>query len=172
VSRVIDIIPGEKSFELCERITSEATGKLLRYVGNVADMAKGLAQEPIMVPTGQLEPIPGTPRSYSDVRAEIVSELVHQDDHYARGIIIGSMGTRLEVAFKTVGLRPVEDAHKAQLQVDAARDMTREYYTTQRSAVYEEIERRQTTVQPSSKAPIKKVVAPRSGATSRTVELT
>lgn len=130
----------------------------LAFVTSLRQAIQVLASDPILVDTGQHEPIFDKPRTYADVQNEIATRLANLPKFTARTKIITTGDTPVEHTLKT--LEPERGFRGVALQERIARIQAQnrtDGYTRPRQDVEDEITKRQSQcsqqVQQSASAP-------------------
>ncbi len=117
--------------------------RTVEFLAGVIDMAWSLAEHPILVDSGQWEPIYDRPRSYADVEAEIASSLVSLPKFRARCRLQGPHGP-VERAIKTAEFEDRVPSSDADAMLSRIRDRTRANYCAPVDEVLRAIELRKS----------------------------
>lgn len=115
----------------------------------LGELAQLLVEEPILVDSGQWEPIYDKPRTYGDIEAEIASTLVSLPVFRARCRLIRPDGVR-EHTVRTPRFDQSKRRHGNQEMVERIRNRTRAEYCAPLDEVLTEIQKRQTGDAPPS----------------------
>jgi hypothetical protein len=109
-------------------------GVAQRFFEEAMKLGDALEKHPIMVGTGEYEPIPEKPRAYADVEAEVANKLGNLPRSTARVKIVTAAGTPKEFTIQTSRLDTPEDVKSQQL-ARKIREESRERYGRDRGDV-------------------------------------
>ena len=132
------------SQQLAQSIPPDRLSPALAFIASLRLVMLVLADDPILINTGQHEPIYDKPRTYQDVQNEIATRLANLPKFTARVKMIGSDDKPVEHTVKT--LKPERGFRGIALQdrIESIRaNNIRDKYCLQRSDVEEEIRKRQ-----------------------------
>lgn len=124
-----------------QELAQKQVARLEQWGRALNDLGTFLYETPILVDSGQWEPIYDKPRSYSDVEASIASALVTLPKFHARVRILGA-GASNEHVLRTPVFEGGETTGMVLAKVNRIRAKSREDYCQPREAVVREIERR------------------------------
>jgi hypothetical protein len=136
---------------VAQRVFPNILSSALTFVTSLRQAMQVLAVDPILVDTGQHEPIYDKPRTYADVQNEIATRLANLPKFTARVKIIGIGDTPVEHTIKT--LEPERGFRGIALQERIARIQGRDRtdgYTRPKQDIAEEIRVRQEQWSPQA----------------------
>ena len=128
-------------YEIPERLRDVWQAGLRMWFDFLFDVGQLLQEDPILVNTGQHEPIYGPPRSYGDVQAQIANELANLPRYTARAKVLGAEHT-VRTLPSSVGLGTPLGA-TLRTEIETITERSRLAFGTPREAIAAEIERRQ-----------------------------
>ncbi len=126
----------------------EAYNQMVEFLAATFIVAKVLAENPILVETGQYQPRYQT-RTYADMEGEMANSLTNQPNYQARVKTIAG-----EWVIKTQRL-PERNSASFPVLLKAIQQQTRETYCTPRETVEQAITKRQTALQEVKTPPTK-----------------
>jgi hypothetical protein len=130
--------------EIAQKISPDILPTAIAFITSLRQTMQVLASDPILIDTGQHEPIYDKPRTYADVQNQTASTLANLPKYTARVKIIGSDDKSVEHTVKT--LEPERGFRGIALQdrLDRIRENNiRDGYLRERVKVEEEITSRQ-----------------------------
>ena len=115
---------------------------LVYWAPRLMNFGRALAESPIMVDSGQYEPIYGQPRPYADVVNEIASSLANLHPYHARCKTL--QGDRVvEHNIRTLPAANTGEAEEVGRRTEKIRESTRRQYARPREEVRQQIRERQ-----------------------------
>lgn len=138
--------------ETATRLATQEAQRFLEFFRALHAIAIALRQVPILLDSGQYEPIYDRPRTYADVQNEIATTLVILKPYHARCRL--RQGNQLvEYTIKTFPPTPISDPQEAAARVERIRAQSRGKYCRPRDEVEREIDQRHRRLREGDEPP-------------------